>query len=157
MSNITSFWPAANVQLANPQGLKTTETQLARQLQCLINEKNNNFKTTSTYLLHNCVSNKILEYDWLLTAPYLWLNWLFQSKLSDLTCPITNICNRTGQIGQLSSPYKLCTSCHQEPITRSLHLCCTLESTLSNEELFLEQAFPRKSIVSEDANVNEND
>ena len=45
----------------------------------------------------------------------------------------------------------------QEPITRSLHLCCTLESTLSNEELFLEQAFPRKSIVSEDVNVNEHD
>ena len=36
-------------------------------------------------------------------------------------------------------------------------LCCTLESTLSNEELFLEQAFPRKSIVSEDVNVNEHD
>ena len=33
----------------------------------------------------------------------------------------------------------------------------TLESTLSNEELFLEQAFPRKSIVSEDVNVNEHD
>ena len=46
---------------------------------------------------------------------------------------------------------------NQEPITRSLHLCCTLESTLSNEELFLEQAFPRKSIVSEDVNVNEHD
>ena len=26
----------------------------------------------------------------------------------------------------------------QEPITRSLHMYCTLESTLSNEELFLE-------------------
>ena len=45
----------------------------------------------------------------------------------------------------------------QEPITRSLHLCCTVESTLSNEELFLEQAFLRKSIVSEDVNVNEHD
>ena len=45
----------------------------------------------------------------------------------------------------------------QEPITLSLHLCCTLESTLSNEELFLEQAFPRRSIVSEDVNVNEHD
>ena len=29
-------------------------------------------------------------------------------------------------------------------------MCCTLESTLSSEELFLEQAFPRKSVVSED-------
>ena len=45
----------------------------------------------------------------------------------------------------------------QEPITRSLHLCCTLESTLSSEELFLEQAFRRKSIVSEDVHVNEHD
>ena len=45
----------------------------------------------------------------------------------------------------------------QEPITRSLHLGCTLESTLSNEELFLEQALPRKSVVSEDVNVNEHD
>ena len=31
-------------------------------------------------------------------------------------------------------------------------MCCTLESTLSSEELFLEQAFPRKSIVFEDVN-----
>ena len=38
----------------------------------------------------------------------------------------------------------------QEPITRSLHLYCTLESTLSNEELFLEQVSPRKSIVRTD-------
>ena len=45
----------------------------------------------------------------------------------------------------------------QEPITRSLHLCCTLESTLSSEELFSEQAFLRKSIVSEDVHVNEHD
>ena len=40
----------------------------------------------------------------------------------------------------------------QEPITRSLHMCCTLESTLSSEELFIEQAFRRKSIVFEDVN-----
>ena len=45
----------------------------------------------------------------------------------------------------------------QEPITGSLHLYCTLGSTLSNEELFLEQAFLRKSIVSEDVHVNEHD
>ena len=45
----------------------------------------------------------------------------------------------------------------QEPITRSLHLCSTLESTLSSEELFLEQALPWKSIVSEDVHVNEHD
>ena len=45
----------------------------------------------------------------------------------------------------------------QEAITRSLHLCCNFESTLSREELFLEQAFLRKSIVSEDVHVNEHD
>ena len=33
----------------------------------------------------------------------------------------------------------------------------TLESTLSNEELYLEQAFLRKSIVSEEVNINEHD
>ena len=33
-------------------------------------------------------------------------------------------------------------------------MCCTFESTLSSEELFLEQAFPRKSIVSEDTIVS---
>ena len=31
----------------------------------------------------------------------------------------------------------------QEPITWSIHVCCTLESTHSRKELFLEQAFPR--------------
>ena len=29
----------------------------------------------------------------------------------------------------------------QEPITRSLHTCCTLESSLSSGEIFLQQAF----------------
>ena len=32
----------------------------------------------------------------------------------------------------------------QEPITRSRHKRCTLESTLSSKELFLEQASPSK-------------
>ena len=52
---------------------------------------------------HNCVNNKMLEYDWLLTAVIFGLIGCFWSKLSDLTCAITNICNRTSQIGQLSS------------------------------------------------------
>ena len=43
----------------------------------------------------NCVNNKMLEYDWLLTALIYGLIGCFRSKLSDLTCPITNICNRT--------------------------------------------------------------
>ena len=51
----------------------------------------------------NCVNNKMLDYDWLLTALIYGLIGCFRSKLSaDLMCPITNICNRTGQIGQLS-------------------------------------------------------
>ena len=36
-----------------------------------------------------------------------------------------------------------CNMLPQEPITWSLHTCFTLESTLSDKELFLEQAFPR--------------
>ena len=32
----------------------------------------------------------------------------------------------------------------QEPITWSLHMCCTLESTHSRKGLFLKQAFPAK-------------
>ena len=51
----------------------------------------------------NCVNNKMLEHDWLLTTLIYGLIGCFMSKLSDLTCPITNICNRTGQIGKLSS------------------------------------------------------
>ena len=69
-----------------------------------------------------------------------------------------------GLVGEYSHVRVLCLDLgvifsekEQEPITQSLHLCCTLESTLSNEELFLEQAFPRKSIVSENVNVNEHD
>ena len=45
----------------------------------------------------------MLEHDWLLTALIYGLIGCFRSKLSDLTCLITNICNQTGQIGQLSS------------------------------------------------------
>ena len=62
---------------------------------------------------YNCVNNKMLEYDWLLPALIYGLIGCFRSKLSDLTCPTTNICNRTSQIGQLSSQCKLSTSCHQ--------------------------------------------
>ena len=69
----------------------------------------------STIFFPNCVNNKMLEHDWLL-APYLCLNWLFPVHAN---CPIWPvrlrmlvICNRTGQIGQLSSQLKLSTSCH---------------------------------------------
>ena len=51
----------------------------------------------------NYVNNKMLEHDWLLTTLIYALIGCFRSKLSDLTCAITNICNRTGQIGQLNS------------------------------------------------------
>jgi len=44
-----------------------------------------------------CVNNKMLEYD----EPSLMAKLaVFRSKLSDLTCSITNICNQTGQIGR---------------------------------------------------------
>ena len=55
------------------------------------------------YYCYYCVNNKRLEYDWLLTAFISGLIGCFRFKLSELTCPITNIYNRTGQIGQLSS------------------------------------------------------
>ena len=43
--------------------------------------------------LINRVINKMLEYDWLFTALNYGLIGCFRSKLSDLTCPITYICN----------------------------------------------------------------
>ena len=49
-----------------------------------------------------CVNNRILEYNWLLTALIYGLIGCFGSKLSDLASPITNICNRTDQIGHLT-------------------------------------------------------
>ena len=43
----------------------------------------------------------MLESDLMLTAlSYGLIGW---SELSDLTCPITNICIQTDQIGQLNS------------------------------------------------------
>ena len=45
----------------------------------------------------------MLKRDWLLTALIYPLIGCLRSKLSDLAHPITNICNRTGQIGQLSN------------------------------------------------------
>ena len=43
----------------------------------------------------------MLEYDWLLTAFIYGLIGCFRSRLSDLTCPITNITNFV--IGQAKS------------------------------------------------------
>ena len=62
------------------------------------------------YYYYSCVNNKMLEHEWLLTALIYGLIGCFRSKLSDLTCPITKICNRTGLIGQLGSQLKLSTS-----------------------------------------------
>ena len=50
-------------------------------------------------LLYNCVHKKMLEHDWSLAALIYGLIGSLRSKLSDLT----NVCNRTGQIGQLDS------------------------------------------------------
>ena len=58
------------------------------------------------------VNNKMLKHDWFLTSLIYALMGCLRSKLSNLTCPITSICNRTGQTGQLSSQKKLSTSCH---------------------------------------------
>ena len=48
----------------------------------------------------NCVNNKMLEYDWLLTA---LIYGSFRSNVSELNYPIMITCNRAGQIGQFSS------------------------------------------------------
>ena len=68
-------------------------------------DNSNNFclRFTLMLVIVNCVNNKMLEYDWLLTGLIYGLIGCFRSKLSDFTCLITNIRNRTGQIGQLSS------------------------------------------------------
>ena len=68
-------------------------------------DKNNAIclRFTLMLVIVNCVNNKMLEYDWLLTGLIYGLIGCFRSKLSDFTCLITNIRNRTGQIGQLSS------------------------------------------------------
>ena len=51
------------------------------------------------WIISNRVNYKMLDYYWLSTALIYGLIGCFRSKLSDLTCPITDICNRTGQIG----------------------------------------------------------
>ena len=56
--------------------------------QCAIQEK---FITLAVNSTVDCVNNKMLEYDWLLTALICGSISRFRSKLSDLTCPITNI------------------------------------------------------------------
>ena len=49
------------------------------------------------------VNNRMLKHDWLVTALIYGLMGCFRSKLSNLTCLITSVCNWTGQIRQLSS------------------------------------------------------
>ena len=63
---------------------------------------------------HKCVNNKMLEHDWLLTALIYALIGCFRYKQSDLTCPITNICNRT-----VKQPIKIK---HFIPLANKLYL-----------------------------------
>ena len=62
----------------------------------------------------NCVNDKMLQYDWLLTALIYGLLGCFRFKLSDLTCPITNICNAGVLI-------RLCSATHEKNKGRELH------------------------------------
>jgi len=62
---------------------------------------------SNTDFLCNCVNNNRLEHEWLLKALTYGLIGCFSSKLSNLTCLITNISNGTGQIRQLNSQYKI--------------------------------------------------
>ena len=65
-------------------------------------DKNDNTGLISYNNENDGVNKKMLEYDRLLTALIYGLIECFRSKVSHLTCTITNICNRTGQIGRLS-------------------------------------------------------
>ena len=79
-----------------------------QQVRILLERKNSSsclsiFLFCTTY--YNCVSNKMPEYDMLLTALIIIYGLIgcFRSKLNGLTTLITNFYNWTGQIGQLSS------------------------------------------------------
>ena len=74
---VNSTWPITS-ELANQGVAKALLT-------CVVFYINNN----------NSVNNKMHEYDWLLTTLICGLIDCFRSKVSDLTCSITNICNRT--------------------------------------------------------------
>ena len=53
--------------------------------------------------------------SWLLTALIFGVIGRFRSKLSDLSCPITNTCKRKGQLGQfIELSLKLSTSSHHK-------------------------------------------
>ena len=67
-----------------------------KMLTWAVNNNNNNNN-------NNSVNNKMLEYDWLFTGFIYGLIGCFRSKLSNLTCLITKICNWTSQIVKLSS------------------------------------------------------
>ena len=62
----------------------------------------------------NCVNDEMLQYDWLLTALIYGLIGCFRFKLSDLICPITNICNAGVLI-------RLCTATHETSRGREPH------------------------------------
>ena len=72
-----------------------------------------------------CVNNKMLEYDWSLAALIYGLIGCFRSKLSDLTCPTTNICNRTAKEQIRLFPL------YRQPININ-HLAHPIQSKLRN-------------------------
>ena len=47
--------------------------------------------------------SNMIGYQQPLSMTLIIISGRFRSKLSDLTCPTTNMCNWMGQIGQLSS------------------------------------------------------
>ena len=51
----------------------------------------------------SCINNKMLEYDWLLAALNLWVNWLFQVQTIRFDLSDYKHLKLAGQIGQLSS------------------------------------------------------
>ena len=97
------------------------------------------FNTRHFYqnLVQRCliISSLVQFYEGLLLAFFSMMkNWLLLKNTP------------TSRLERNSPPPPVLPYMGQEPITRSFHMCCTLESTLSSEELFLEQDFPRKYI-----------
>ena len=83
---------------------------------------------------------KILYVHYLLSIRHPVLQLVNYTSSNIETSSTQNTCHEPDEIIEYVS---VPTPFRQEPITRCLHMCCALESTLSSKE-----AFPRKYIVS---------
>ena len=83
---------------------------LKKKVRPILREKQSHSvdKCILVYFVHNCVNNKMLEYDWYLTAHIYSLILLCNSK----TVRLPAARNRTGQIGQLKNQWKSSSKYH---------------------------------------------